>query len=345
MTDIRSVTRYGSRSYRPAWGAFLVVALVQACYGAGFILRSSFVVEGRRYFCLFDDAMISMRYASNWANGQGFVWNAGERVEGYTSFAWTALMGFCHLLPLSPSGMCLLVQLLGIPVLWSCSAATVLLARSCRLMPAVACSAVVLSGTYYNLLFFSLFGMETGLLTALVTWGQARAAHAVRRKEGSTWSVLWLGPALLVRPDVLPLAPPIVACVLLTARRYRRRVLLGLLVAALPVVSHLLWRYEFYGQWLPNTYYLKATGWPIADRIGSGLIQAQWTAGCLGLAALFVAAAATRPKRWYVIPLSCFAVSIATRFISVGTPGLWTASSSRPSRVYWCWPHRVFTGS
>ncbi len=33
-----------------------------------------------------DDAFITLRYAQNFLAGHGFVWNAGERVEGYTNF-------------------------------------------------------------------------------------------------------------------------------------------------------------------------------------------------------------------------------------------------------------------
>jgi len=38
-----------------------------------------------------DDAFISFRYARNWVNGHGLVFNPGERVEGYTNFLWTLL--------------------------------------------------------------------------------------------------------------------------------------------------------------------------------------------------------------------------------------------------------------
>jgi len=46
----------------------LLFAAVEACflaYALLFIYRTSFVVAGRRYFSLFDDAMVSMRYARN----------------------------------------------------------------------------------------------------------------------------------------------------------------------------------------------------------------------------------------------------------------------------------------
>ena len=42
---------------------------------------------------VFDDAYISFRYARHLADGHGLVWNVGERVEGYTNFLWTLLLG------------------------------------------------------------------------------------------------------------------------------------------------------------------------------------------------------------------------------------------------------------
>ena len=56
------------------------------------VYRSSFVIDGHRYACLADDAMISMRYALNLVNGNGLVWNPGQRVEGYTNPLMVMLM-------------------------------------------------------------------------------------------------------------------------------------------------------------------------------------------------------------------------------------------------------------
>ena len=42
--------------------------------------------------CLFDDAMISMRYARNLAEGHGLVFNAGEYVQGFSNPLMTLLM-------------------------------------------------------------------------------------------------------------------------------------------------------------------------------------------------------------------------------------------------------------
>ena len=43
-----------------------------------------------------DDSFISYRFARNWAHGFGPVYNAGERVEGYTCFGWVALLAMAH---------------------------------------------------------------------------------------------------------------------------------------------------------------------------------------------------------------------------------------------------------
>src|SRR4051812_9442686 len=77
----------------PLRGLLLGAAAIYAVYA----LRNSFEHEGKRIFTLFDDAMISMRYARNLAEGRGLVWNPGEQpVEGYTNFLWTLWMAVLH---------------------------------------------------------------------------------------------------------------------------------------------------------------------------------------------------------------------------------------------------------
>src|ERR1035437_3825319 len=79
-----------------------------------FIARTAFSVQGRVCFSLFDDAMISMRYARNLAAGAGLVWNAGQPpVEVYTNFLWTVFMAALHLLPIPIEWLSLLVSLFG----------------------------------------------------------------------------------------------------------------------------------------------------------------------------------------------------------------------------------------
>ena len=84
--------------------AFGLVVAAYAVYVFALFWRSSAVIDGERYFSLGDDAMISMRYARNFVQGHGLVWNAGERpVEGYTNPLWVLLMAAIHALPLPVS--------------------------------------------------------------------------------------------------------------------------------------------------------------------------------------------------------------------------------------------------
>jgi hypothetical protein len=95
--------------------ALLFIAYV--VWAGLFIYRSSYVaIDGQRYFGLFDDAMISMRYAWNFAHGLGLVWNAGERVEGYSNLLMTLGMSLAALL-LDKRLAVLAVQISGIPVM------------------------------------------------------------------------------------------------------------------------------------------------------------------------------------------------------------------------------------
>ena len=49
-----------------------VLSLAFLAWATAFIYRSSFTAfDGPRYFCLFDDAMVSMRYAWNLARENG----------------------------------------------------------------------------------------------------------------------------------------------------------------------------------------------------------------------------------------------------------------------------------
>ena len=92
----------------------LAVALAYSVHQShAFIAASSFEIEGRRYYSLFDDAMISMRYAANLAHGHGLTWNPGERVEGFTNPLWTLVMALAALV-FSQTGAVLAMHILSL---------------------------------------------------------------------------------------------------------------------------------------------------------------------------------------------------------------------------------------
>jgi hypothetical protein len=286
-----------------------VIGLLQTAWALAFIARSSFVVEGQRYFCLFDDAMVSMRYAANWANGLGLVWNPGERVEGYTNFLWTMMMGVVHLLPLSHTHACLVVQLMGILALLSCLCATVRLAQSCRLLSPVAIIAVLLTAGYYSLSYYTLLGMETGPATCAVTLALAAAVRSLHDRQGRLTTLLWFAPALLLRPDVMVLFFFVLGFLLVEVPAGRLQLLGGAAIVGAAVGLHLLWRHSFYGEWVPNTYFLKMTNWPLSRRLAAGCWSGLWVCAQLWLPWLLALAALKERRSAYTLLGGCVIVS------------------------------------
>ncbi len=273
-TDHTAVT--GNRRFRPGSEQLLFAALVLLFleYAFLFILRTSFVIDGVRWFSLFDDAMVSMRYARNLVDGYGLVWNpGGVRVEGYTNFFWVLVMAAVHLLPVGASTVSLCVQILSALIL----AVNLWFVRKIALLVGegsgtVVLGSVFLTAFYYPLNNWSLQGMEVGLLaltTTIVVW----RLLSTKEGEGLPAGVLVLmGIGVLARTDMAPLY---LALLLLHAIRKRRTGgksgWRGIAVLVAVVVAHTAFRVLYYGDALPNTYYLKVEGIPLDARLGRGI--------------------------------------------------------------------------
>ena len=312
-----------------------------AAYACVFIYKTSFVIGGIRHFSLFDDAMVSMRYAKNFAGGFGLVWNpGGEWVEGYTNPLWVLFMSLLHLLPVARSTVSLLVQE---------SAALLLLvnlvyvARIAGLVSGgsrvVSICSVLLTAFYLPLNSWSLQGMEVSLLTLLLTLAIWDVINSLRAGVfSSRWSVL-LGVATLVRMDA---AVPLVGLLLFVSiadPANRGRALrwgLGSLVFFLGLQT--MFSLVLYGDLLPNTYYLKMTGFPILLRLSRGLITLWdfiWKMNVVLFAIPFIFAALRRDRDTLllasvVIGQLAYSVYVggdawehrggANRYVSIGMP-------------------------
>jgi len=245
-------------------------------YAWHYILATSFVIDGTRYYILFDDAMISMRYAYNLAHGNGLVWNVGQRVQGFTNPLWVFYMALLHLLPITAAKISLAVQITGAVLV----ALTMFFVRGVveqltgDLLAML--GAVALTAFYAPLLSFSLLGMEVSALVLILTasvWIILRNG----RERFTPWLYVLLAVGTLLRSDVAVPYLVILAAMCFIQPQFRGRHLrwgLGLLV--LFVGGQALASYAYYGDWLPNTYYLKVTGWPFSLRILRGLYALVW---------------------------------------------------------------------
>lgn len=250
--------------------AFVLLVFGYIYYCQRYIAATSFEIEGKTYYVLFDDAMISMRYAYNLAHGNGLVWNPGERVEGITNPLWTVVMALIHLLPIGLNTTGLYIQIFGASLLTLNLFCVKKLVEHFSGDLFVMLSSVALTAFYAPLNSFGLLGMEVSLLTLLLT-----AAVLIAVKSESRFNVrvyVLLAVSTLVRFDMAVPYLVVLAVLFWTQKENRKSHLvwgLGLLILFLG--GQTLARYAYYGEWLPNTYYLKVEGWNTTLRLLRGL--------------------------------------------------------------------------
>lgn len=263
------------------WLDGAVIAAALAFY-ATFIARVAFRFEGRTYFGLHDDAMISMRFARNLASGDGLTWSGGERVEGYTNFLWTLWMALLHLLPDRDVVAPLAVTITGAALL----VAGMLAVRAiCRVLapdsPLLGTVAMALTGAFYPLAFWTLRGMEVGLAALLIAVMVLLALRLERRPGGrDAWLLAAaMATAVLTRDDLVLPCAVVGAYAVWTAEPAARRRIAAIVGGAvlIPVAAHVAFRLAYYDAALPNTYHLKLGGIPLADRLERGGIALAYT--------------------------------------------------------------------
>jgi hypothetical protein len=242
-----------------------VLLPIAAIFYLAFIFGTSFVIKDERYFTLVDDAMISMRYAKHLAQGHGLVWNIGEApIEGFTNLGWTLYMAFLHLLPFSASKISLAVML---------TSAAILLANifivhkiSETLLPNAKYApilAAIITAFYFPLVFWSLRGMEVGLLTLLISLG---LLLALQNKNPFLIGIV-LALAIFVRIDAAISAILIAIYFILKNKNF-----IPLIFVLITVAATLTFQQLYFGDILPTTYYQKVTGYSLFERVRHGLL-------------------------------------------------------------------------
>jgi arabinofuranosyltransferase len=267
--------------------AFALVVTAFLIYAALFIYRTSFVVGGERYFSLFDDAMISMRYAKNLAHGYGLVWNpGGDRVEGYTNPLWVLFMSIVHFLPIAPSKTSLFIQIAAAAFL----AANLYFVRKIALTVSdgsegVSLGAVLLTASYLPINNWGLQGMEVSVLVLIMSIASWWALTCLRDGRFSFPLYILLGFSTWVRPDmIVPFGGIMLFLAVADSSNRKRHLLWGSLILLGFCSAQTAFRVWYFGDPLPNTYYLKLTGYPLMLRITAGiyvLAQFIWNANIL----------------------------------------------------------------
>jgi len=133
--------------------------------------------------------------------------------------------------------------------------------------------------SYYPLVYWSLMGMETGLMALLLLLGVLSAFNYTRSPNPLLLILTsgYLGLAYLTRNESLIFAILIWLYIfwetynLKTNRQNLYHLLAVIGLYFLFVIGQLIFQYLYYGEMLPNTYTLKLTGMPFLARIRDGI--------------------------------------------------------------------------
>jgi arabinofuranosyltransferase len=249
-----------------------------------------------------DDAFISFRYARNLVEGNGLTFNPGERVEGYTNFLWTLMMAAGIGLGLEPVTWS---YVLGLAFFAGSLWLTYRLAAAITASPEAGVLAVLLLGTNFTFSAYATGGLETQSQAFFVIAAVWCSYAATRSSPTSTPSIAVAsaayGAALLTRLDsaVCLLVPGLVTLAAVARERHSpsaRLSRIGALVlpGVLLVAPWLLWKVQYYGDVLPNTFYVKVTSAASLARGGHYVYRFFATYWLLPLALLALIA---RPRR------------------------------------------------
>ncbi len=242
-----------------------------------FIIFIVFLILCLKISFLSDDAFISFRYAKNFVNGNGLVFNPGERVEGYTNFLWVMISALFIKLNADPMTCS---RILSVIFSFLTIFLTYLIANKIfGITGLISFLGAVLLALNPGFVLWSYSGLETIFFTFLIT--AANFFNLMYLKKNNNrfliFASIMFSAASLTRPEGVLfffLGFSFTAAVyFLKARKEGilpviRKFILPVLIFTAIYGIYFIWRYSYYGFFFPNTFYAK-TGFD--NQIARGL--------------------------------------------------------------------------
>lgn len=257
------------------WLGWLAVLALVVC-SVWLISSGAFFAEGRVGFTLFDDAMISMRYAQNLSDHGKLIWSeASGQTEGFTNFGWMLLMAVAYKLfglyvaPLAVSILALSFLLAGTWVLAESDTKF----RSLG-WPMILCA---LLGSF-SLVFWSIRGFEVALIFFLQACLYVTALARPKQGMGLVLCII-IFAGVFTRDDFAITTLIFLVMLIAQAMIFKRAevppgkqiFIFAVILAAVAVKTSM--RFIVFGAMLPNTYYLKVEGHNKAVMLLRGLVS------------------------------------------------------------------------
>lgn len=220
----------------------------------------SFGIGNYYYPFLSDDSLISLRYAQRFLEGKGLTWNDGHPVEGYSNLLWILLVSAFGKLGIN---LITAARLLGI----ICSATTLAVltnyVRNQNTKKECGIFALLLLATTPCFSVWAIGGLEQPLYILLLTLSIIEVSKIVQENKLNRiyFLSIWLGLLALTRPDGFLFT--ILTSIFLLAVNFKNKKNLAKIFVAtafipsLFLLGQLIFRYNFYGELVPNTALVK----------------------------------------------------------------------------------------
>lgn len=233
-------------------------------YSLSILLLAILVYHISAYYFLTDDAFISFRYAVNFADGNGLVFNIDERVEGYTNFLWVIIISIFSFLGVLPEKIANVISIaasiiLILSVIWFNR--KFFADHKYDLIILAAPFLLVLNRTYA---VWSTSGLETKLFSFFIFLSLAFLIRGWY--EDSKYlkaSAILFAFTSLTRPEGILLTASFFGYYLVLKfirREKMSQIFIPILIYLIIVGSHFIFRLIYYGYLFPNTFYAKVEG-------------------------------------------------------------------------------------
>lgn len=248
-----------------------------------------------------DDMYISLRYAKNWASGDGLLWNIDSPpVEGYSNFSFVVLGALALLFNVNPivslkiagflglAGTCFFLFL--ISRFW--------FSKRDSLIP---CIVLLL---YKGQIIWAVSGFETTVYQALICGsvyfifrGLGYALSPGGRSEIRGFSLFFAGIFLALAGMTRPEAPALMIVFFILMcwdkpdtqlSRHRKGVLCFVVSILLFYLPYFLWRWHYYGYLFPNSVYCKGFTETFLYELDVNYLKLIWPFAVLSIPALIL---------------------------------------------------------
>lgn len=263
-----------------------------------------------------DDAFITFRCVQQWVNGNGLVYNLGERVEGYSNFLWIVLLA-----PFARFNLDLLTVARVLGVLLSFLTLLITWHYSLGISRwQVAPLFLAVSAPFVG---WSVGGLETPLFTFLLTAGGLTFLREEESGKG-VFSGIFFALLALARPEGLLFGLIAIAyrglTLYLSEERLSKRDYFRLALLAGIFLPYFVWRFAYYGHPIPNTVYAKSMGFhlrPLLEGVYYFYQAFQAVGGFFFIGLPFLLALSLRPLPKFVSYLGLNVV-IYAGFVTAG---------------------------